>query len=277
MKENSRQILLSPFFLLGLFLLLFNDFVLKSEFHNFFTGKLSDFAGLFVFPLFFAAFFPRRKVLIYALTGFLFIFWKSPFSQSLINLLNSFQFFNIGRTIDYTDLFALSVLPLSYFYFKTETQKQKTFSLNITKQILTSFIVLLSVFAFTATTLLKDRSISLGEEYVFKLNKARITGILKQNSKIQNLKFETVETDPNKFWVNFLLEQRFCDSKRPEFHFLVEQKKDLTLIRAAYVKFECKLYETNSNTANLANEQKHELNYIFEREVIENLRQNDSQ
>lgn len=274
MRENSHQILLSPFFLLGLFLLLLNDFVLKSTFHNFFTGKLSDFAGLFVFPLFFAAFFPKRKLFVYFSTAFLFVFWKSSFSQGLIDLWDSFQFFKIGRTIDYTDLSALLILPLSYFYFKTEIQKQKTFLVNFTKRVCTSFVILLSVFTFTATTLVKDRDISLDEDYVFKMDKSRIASILKQNSKVQNLR---IETDADKYWVEFSLEQKFCDSERPRFQFLVEQKKKLTLIRAVSVKFECKLYEANPNTIDLANQQKQELKNIFENEITEKLRQNISQ
>ncbi len=66
-KENSRQlqILLSPEFLIGLLLLLMNDFVFKELFHNWLTGKLSDFAGLFIFPLFWSALFPKRKALIF--------------------------------------------------------------------------------------------------------------------------------------------------------------------------------------------------------------------
>ena len=43
MKANSRtDILLSPLFLLGLGTLLLNDFVLKYEYSNLLTGKLSD-------------------------------------------------------------------------------------------------------------------------------------------------------------------------------------------------------------------------------------------
>jgi hypothetical protein len=242
MRENSRQILLSPFFLLGLFLLLLNDFVLKSALHNFFTGKLSDFTGLFVFPLFFAAFFTKRKLFIYFSTAFVFAFWKSPFSQGLIDLWNSFQFFKIGRTIDYTDLFALSVLPLSYFYFKIETQKQKNFSLNFAKRILASFVVLLSVFAFTATTSIEDRNVSIVKDYYFKLNRNKIENILKQNEKITNLKIireadfypPNTEFDPNGFYADFKLKQQICDSNLPEFSFHIQQEKEFTIIKALW-------------------------------------------
>ena len=288
MQNVYRQIFLSPFFLLGLFLLLLNDLFLKAHFGNFLTGKLSDFAGLFVFPLFFAAFFPNRKSFIYFSTIFIFVFWKSPFSQSLTDLANSLLFFKIGRIIDYTDLVALLVLPLSYFYFKTETLKQNTFPSNFAKRILTSFVVLLSVVAFTATTLVKDRTVSLNGSYNFKLSEDKIESILRGNEKITSLKSRrykdmfpgdnsTANTDSEVFLIDFSLKQKFCDSQYPKFSFVVEQKKDLTVIRGISVKFECKLYETNSNTENLQNEQKQELDYIFEREVIKKLRQNSSQ
>ncbi|MDQ6787435.1 MAG: hypothetical protein M3033_11570 [Acidobacteriota bacterium] len=289
MKENSRQILLSPFFLLGLFLLLLNDFFLKSYFHNFLTGKLSDFAGLFVFPLFFAAFFPKRKLFIYVLTVFIFVFWKSPFSQDLIDLWNSFQFFKIGRTIDYTDFLALSVLPISYFYFKTETQKPKTFSLNSVKRVLASFVVMISVFAFTATTLVEDRSVSLNGEYKFKLGKDEIEKILKQNEKITNLKSERetdvfpaanypdVKTDPNVFFASFSLKQKICDTNLPEFHFIVTQETKLTKVKAGFVYFKCKEESMRPDTNSALNQYEQELTAIFKREVIEKLRQNDSQ
>jgi len=69
---------------LVLSLLLSNDFVFKEQFHNGFTDKLSDFAGLFVFSLFWIAFFPRHKRFICISTAVLFVFWKSAYSQFLL-------------------------------------------------------------------------------------------------------------------------------------------------------------------------------------------------
>src|SRR4051794_33419248 len=113
MSQKNLHILASPAFLTGLFLLLLNDLILKRQFHNGLTGKLSDFAGLFAFPLFWAAFFPRRKSLVYISTAVLFIFWKSAYSQPLIEGWNSLALFPIERTVDYGDLVALIILPLS--------------------------------------------------------------------------------------------------------------------------------------------------------------------
>ncbi len=286
MQTQTQKILLSPLFLFGLFLLILNDFFLKSYFHNFMTGKISDFAGLFVFPLFFAAFFPQRKLFIYLSTALLFVFWKSPFSQSLIDFWNSFQFFKIGRTIDYTDLSALSVLPLSYFYFKTETQKQKTFSLNLAKRILASFVVLLSVFAFTATQLVEERSFSMVKDYEVKVNRNDIEDILKKNEKITNLKIvreadfypaNTENINPNGFYAQFSFKQKICDSEYPEFHFHIQQEKKFTIIKALFVEYRCKEKSLQPHTNKTLEQYELELTPIFEREVIEKLKQNSSQ
>lgn len=42
----------NPVFLIALFILILNDWVLKHTFNNTLTGKLSDFAGLFAFAFF---------------------------------------------------------------------------------------------------------------------------------------------------------------------------------------------------------------------------------
>jgi len=116
MNERNLELLVSPGFLVALSVLLLNDFVLKLQFHNGFTGRLSDFAGLFILPLFWTALFPRLKFSIYVLTAIVFIFWKSVYSQPVIESWNALHFFSIGRTVDYSDLFSLVSLPMSFFY-----------------------------------------------------------------------------------------------------------------------------------------------------------------
>ena len=119
---NNSKNLYRIFFLLSVVLLLLNDLYLKYEFHNTLTGKLSDFAGLFAFPYFFSCFFPRRSFWVYVLTGLLFVFWKSHLSQFLIDFTQANNIW-IDRTIDYTDLFSLIILPISYFYWKSDITK----------------------------------------------------------------------------------------------------------------------------------------------------------
>lgn len=73
MNERLKN-LLSPPFIFCLVLLIVNDFLLKAIFHNALTGKLSDFCGLFIFPIFWSAVFPRFKSWVFILSGILFIF-----------------------------------------------------------------------------------------------------------------------------------------------------------------------------------------------------------
>lgn len=143
--NSNYKIFTTTWFLLGLSLLLLNDFVLKELLGNWFTGKLSDFAGLFIFPLFWTAFFPRQKKSIFIFTGLLFILWKSPLSQHLIDSWNSFDVFYISRVVDYTDLIALSILPLAFYL---ESNKLHLTSVQ-TRPI---FPIVITAFAFGATS-----------------------------------------------------------------------------------------------------------------------------
>lgn len=129
-------------FMISLFLLFVNDFILKAAFPNTLTGKLSDFCGLYAFAFFFSKIFPEnKKFAVHLITAVLFIIWKSPLSQPFITLFSTY-FFTIDRVVDYTDLWALFVLPLSYF------TQAKSFD-RFYKTIGLSFVAL---FAFTATS-----------------------------------------------------------------------------------------------------------------------------
>jgi len=110
----SLDQLLSPWLLFGLALLLTNDLFLKRALGNTFTGKLSDVAGLFVFPLFWSALLPRWRGTIHLVTGIAFVLWKSPAAQPFIDAWNSLMPWRIGRTVDPTDLVALLVIPAAY-------------------------------------------------------------------------------------------------------------------------------------------------------------------
>jgi hypothetical protein len=97
----------SPLFVLSVALLLANDWILKAAFHNWLTGKLSDFAGLVAVTVFACALAPKRRALLATLISAAFAYWKSPYSQGLIDAANVVLPFSIGRTVDYSDLMAL--------------------------------------------------------------------------------------------------------------------------------------------------------------------------
>lgn len=136
----------APTFVAPLVVLLLNDLVLKHEFANALTGKLSDLAGLWLFPAFFASMFPRRRAHIYVLTGAGFIFWKSALSTTAIAAWNALPLLDIGRVVDWTDLVALGVLPLSYAWFKRPRDERRH------RARLAIPLAGASVFAFAATT-----------------------------------------------------------------------------------------------------------------------------
>lgn len=113
---ETRRIFSSPGFLAALALLLANDWLFKPAFHNGLTGKLSDFAGLFAFSLFWTALFPRYKTLIFSATAVFFACWKMPLSQPLLDAWNNTGFWPLGRVVDPTDLWALLALPMAWLY-----------------------------------------------------------------------------------------------------------------------------------------------------------------
>lgn len=165
MKERPLHLLASPGFLTGLFLLLLNDFVLKHQFHNALTGKLSDVAGLFIFPLFWSAMFPNRKRANYLATAIGFVFWKTPYSQPLIDGWNALKFFPLARTVDPSDTAALLILPFSFIssfrYPRYAVRRPVIYG-----------IAAVSLFAFTATSYRDVKRFD--NEYRFPLAKAEL-------------------------------------------------------------------------------------------------------
>jgi uncharacterized membrane protein YhdT len=112
---------------------------------------------LYVFVSFWTAFFPNKKRLIYLLTTLLFIIWKSPYSQTFIDLFSQ-NIYIIQRVVDYSDLLALFILPFAYFY----TTTRKTFRLKLNPVP----IALLTVFSFCATSIPKPRQIFEQPQYI---------------------------------------------------------------------------------------------------------------
>jgi hypothetical protein len=115
-SDQRLSRLTTPGFLGALWLLVANDVLFKAWYGNWVTGKLSDFAGLIAFALFWTAILPSRRSLVHVLCGLAFVLWKSPLSESFITLWNASLPWRIDRVVDPTDAFALMVLPLSWWY-----------------------------------------------------------------------------------------------------------------------------------------------------------------
>lgn len=151
--RRDPGVLTSRCFLAGLLLLLANDFFFKPLFHNWLTGKLSDFAGLFIFPLFWVALVPRCKKAIYLTTALAFVFWKSARSQALIDAWGSWTGWHVTRQVDASDTLALSALVPSYLYHSSFIRRPSSALLSQhVRKFATGGALLLAVFAFAATS-----------------------------------------------------------------------------------------------------------------------------
>ncbi len=144
----DRQFICNPLFITALIILVINDHLLKEIYHNWWTGKLSDIAGLIVLPLF-LSYFCRRLSLNIILSGLLFVFWKSPYSQELIDFYNEFAIIQISRVVDYTDLLAVFSLAIVYWYARNLTNARPwIFNLGAKASLA---ILIPSVFVLMAT------------------------------------------------------------------------------------------------------------------------------
>lgn len=151
--SNGRTYLLNDVFISALFLLLVNDFFLKTTKPTFVTGKLSDLSGLIVFSLFFTFLFGKRfKGIVFITTTLLFCWWKSALSTDFIVQWNSFlPFYPIERVVDYSDLFCLGILIPVYFY------RPEPMALPGSQWFAVP-VLLLTVFAISATSRVRNLS-----------------------------------------------------------------------------------------------------------------------
>ncbi|WP_048921677.1 hypothetical protein [Rufibacter radiotolerans] len=194
------KVLTTFWYLMGLAVLLLNDFILKGFYGNWLTGKLSDFAGLFIFPLFWLSLLSKHKKLVFILTGLLFVWWKSPLSDPFIGGWNSKGIWPITREVDYSDLVALIVLPLGYHFGE---QQKLTFRVTIPPVI----PLMVSAFAFMATSYSSKAEIN--KTYLLDMPKntliMRFADIDSLNSG-NGVEF----SDRNPDTVNFSLPSKFC-------------------------------------------------------------------
>jgi hypothetical protein len=209
---TSKQKLAQPVFIASVVLLIINDWFLKAVFHNVYTGKISDFTGLFAFPFFLSALLPQWKKLLHILTAVFFIFWKTELSQPLINLLNSVNL-PVSRTVDFTDNIALVSIIISYQIF---TQKSD----HNAKPFLIRSITVIACLAFMATSMPqgeKRKFVDINKEYRFNFSKRELV------SRLNMVQLKDV-IQINKFSgaIDF-------DSKTNAFHF-TGQKDTLALI-----------------------------------------------
>lgn len=115
---RNKNLILNPAFLICLVVLFLNDHFFKFYYTSWFTGKLSDIAGIILLPMLLTYLFPKLKQNSVFVAGLLFTFWKSPFSEGFIKVYNSLAPIGIHRVVDYTDLLVLLLLPIVYFMIR---------------------------------------------------------------------------------------------------------------------------------------------------------------
>ena len=223
---NNLKILTSFWFVAALSILLLNDFVLKTQYHNWFTGKLSDFAGLFIFPLFFAALLPKHKISIFLLTALFFVFWKSEFSQFFIAAWNSLGLLSVSRIIDVTDNLALIVLPVAFIY---ETRKEKFFTFKLHPV----FPLSVALFAFTATSYRTE--IIVNKTYTLDFTKETIVKRVNKIDSTNLFKLNFTKNNPDTITFNLYSHTCFRDITM----IVTELKENKTLITLVSSKYQC--------------------------------------
>ncbi len=178
MRAKQPQLLLHPLFLISVAALLLNDFYLKYEFHNWLTGKLSDFAGLFAFSIFFIAFFPANKKIVLFLTASFFLWWKSSLSDPVIFIFNNDFNLPLHRTFDYSDNFALVMVPLAHYLKPISCPR------GLIQKMVTGLVCIVSLFSFTATSMARrladDNRVLLGKTIHTRKSENEIVSSLEQ-------------------------------------------------------------------------------------------------
>ncbi len=204
--QRNPDLLFNWIFLSGLILLALNDHFLKWQYSNWLTGKLSDLLGLLILPMFVLFLFPRLKNYAFVVCGLFFIFWKLPISDEAIRLYNKFAFIPITRVVDYTDLLALLVLPISYGLLKN-ISSYRIFKSQLAINPLLMLIP--SCFVFMATSppikyhMKPNGDIHIGKTYHIKTSKEHILNKLKQEGF--SIKPDTSQNNSHKGLADYYL------------------------------------------------------------------------
>jgi len=195
---KRKDLILNLYFVIGLIALILNDFYLKYEYGNFATGKLSDFAGLLIFPMFVVAIIPKLRKSISIITGIGFVIWKLPLFTPVVDLINQLPFVSIHRVIDYSDYIALLILPLSHYLINYH-QFRPIIRVERIEYFSRLALLGISFFAFCATSVpwreTPKGTILIDKSYNIKLSKDSVI------ASIQRLGYncDFYERDPLKY------------------------------------------------------------------------------
>lgn len=146
--SRNRYLLLNHLFLGSLLLLVVNDHLLKSMYGNWWTGKLSDAAGIVLLPLVLRFLLPRLREHSLWISALFFAWWKSPLSDPFIDVYNGVMPIGITRVVDYSDLLVLCLLPIPEYVMN---RLERSHVLAI-RRVHPALVLLPAMFAFMATS-----------------------------------------------------------------------------------------------------------------------------
>lgn len=151
---RNPRLLLNAYFITALTVLVCNDHLWKFAYANALTGKLSDLAGLVLLPLVICFLIPPSRERAIWWAALFFIFWKTPWSGPVISWYNDFAPIPISRIVDYSDFWALLVLPLPYWLIRRYHHSAPTpVRLVISSQSLAGWsLLLVTSLSFIATS-----------------------------------------------------------------------------------------------------------------------------
>lgn len=219
------HLLQSRLFLMGLVVLVLNDHYFKSAYPSWLTGKVSDLAGLFILPVFLSAISGRSVALNCFLSALVFIIWKSPLVEPLITAGNVLGI-PFHRTVDFTDLVALAILPFSYWYITTITSTKL-----IDKKLVINVLALISFIGLTATTMPGMFGVDMKKSYRLKRSGPEL---LKEIEKLNcELEPEVLDAGDTVYVLSNLVIEG--DSIIRTARFRIKEKKDGAVLTLLYV------------------------------------------
>ena len=157
--SHASAVLTSPAFVVAVALLLLNDWVLKDAMSNWLTGKLSDFAGLAAFSMFWAAVLPRQRRALFVTTGAAFVLWKLPVIDAVLQQWNTLGVWPLARVKDYSDLVALAALVPAYRLLRRMDETGLPGPDHFARRARALAAGVVAIIAFTATSIIRPTPI----------------------------------------------------------------------------------------------------------------------
>ena len=155
MKASSpppSALLSAPSFVIAVFLLALNDHLLKAAIGSWWTGKLSDVAGLFAFPIFWSSLLPQRRRIVFVATAVGFLIWKSPLSASPLASWNTLGIMPLSRIVDYSDWLALVALIPAYSVVRRRSARETLRAPRTLHRLGAIGVSVFALLTFTATS-----------------------------------------------------------------------------------------------------------------------------